>query len=340
MVDIYDRIREFSGVARLSKHEQIVKGVLMSIEDQLVERGQMLPSINQMSNELGFARKTIDKAYGELKDRGLVESRNRRGFFVSTESVDQTVRVALVMYEFRPFQEVFYNVFRQSVGENVQVDTFFHHNNLAVFEDIVSKVSGRYGLYVVAPIVERRVPKILGQLMENRLLLIDRYINISEHKAHVIQEFEESTFAILSSKLDRISKYRRVEVFFRQDAEAAYPQEILSACRRFSTLNRIQLKIHDRYASGTLEKNVLYLTIGDNDLWSLLEDCIDRGFVLGEDIGILSHNESRIKKIVHGGISTWSTDFGQMAEVAARFVLERKPERITIPTVFIDRNSF
>ncbi len=327
-------------MARLSKHEQIVKGVLMSIEDQLVERGQMLPSINQMSNELGFARKTIDKAYSELKDRGLVESRNRRGFFVSTESVDQTVRVALIMYEFRPFQEVFYNVFRQSVGENVQVDTFFHHNNLSVFEDIIAKVTGRYGLYVVAPIVDRRVPKILSQLIDNRLLLIDRFVNLGEGRPHVIQEFEESTFAMLSSLLDRVAGYKRVEIFFRQDTEAAYPKEILSACRRFCTLNRIKLKIHDRYASGTLEKNVLYLTIGDNDLWSLLEDCIDRDFVLGEDIGVLSHNESRIKKIVHGGVSTWSTDFSKMAEVAARFVLERKPERVTIPTVFIDRNSF
>lgn len=340
MIDIYNRIREFSGVARLSKHEQIVKGVITSIEDRLVERGQILPSINKMSSELGYARKTIDKAYGELKDRGLVESRNRRGFFVSTESIDQTVRVALVMYEFRPFQEMFYNVFRQSVGENVQVDTFFHHNNLSVFEDIITKITGRYGLYVIAPIVAREVPGILEQLIDNRLLLIDRFVDLGHGRPHVIQEFEDSTFELLSGLLDRIRKYKRIELFFRQDAAAAYPTEILSACRRFCSRNGVRLKIHDRYVIDSVEREVLYLTIGDNDLWSLLEDCIDRGYVLGEDIGILSHNESRIKKIVHGGISTWSTDFGQMAEVAARFVLERKPERITIPTEFIDRGSF
>jgi len=340
MVDIYNRIREFSGVARLSKHEQIVKGVLTSIEDQLVERGEMLPSINQMSNELGYARKTIDKAYGELKDRGLVESRNRRGFFVSTDSVDRTVRVALILYEFRPFQEMFYNVFRRSVGENVQVDTYFHHNNLSVFEDIITKVCGSYGLYVVAPIVDRRVPRILGQLLTNRLLLIDRYVDLGENGPHVIQEFEKSTFSLLSSLLERIKSYKRMEIFFRQDAEAAYPTEILSACRRFCRMNGIRLKVHDRYKSGSLEREVLYLTIGDNDLWSLLEDCIDRNYVLSKDVGILSHNESRIKKIVHGGVSTWSTDFGRMAEQAARFVLERKSERITIPTKFTDRGSF
>lgn len=340
MVSIYNRIKALAEVSRLSKHEQIVKGVITSIEDRLVERGQILPSINQMSNELGYARKTIDKAYGELKDRGLVESKNRRGFFVSSEFTDQVVRVALVLYEFRPFQEVFYNVFRQSVGDNVQVDTYFHHNNLSVFEDIINKISGRYGLYIVAPIVDRKVPEILGQLIDRRLLLVDRHLDLGEDRPYVAQEFDESTFNTLSGLLNRIRNYKRMEIFFHEDPAAAYPAEILSACRRFCTRNKIELKIRDRYLRDSLEREVLYLTIGDNDLWTLLEDCIDRGYVLGKDLGILSHNESRIKKIIHGGISTWSADFGEMAEAAARFVLERKPERIIIPTKFIDRKSF
>jgi len=193
MVEIYQRIREFAEIPRLSKHEQIVNGLITSIEDGVVERGQMLPSINQLAGALGFARKTIDRAYGELKDRGLVESRNRRGYFVSTEDVEQSVRVALVLYEFRSFQEMFYNVFRASLGGNVQVDTFFHHNNLSVFEDIIAKVAGRYGVYVVAPIMDRKVGKILGQLMENRLLLIDRHLPTKTDWPRVTQEFEDAT---------------------------------------------------------------------------------------------------------------------------------------------------
>lgn len=338
MVEIYNRIREFSNVSRLSKHEQIVNGILTSIEDQVVERGQILPSINQMSMELGFARKTVDKAYGELKDRGLVESRNRRGFFVSTQAVEQTVRVALLLYEFRPFQEMFYNVFRQSVGENVQVDTYFHHNNLSVFEDIIGKINGRYGLYVIAPIIDEKVPNILAQLIDNRLLLIDRYVATKAKVSYVIQEFERPTYEILATLEPRLRRYERIELFFQE--HQPYPVGILTACKDFCRKHHLQLEVKDRYVQGSLARGVLYLTVGDADLWTLLEDCIDRGYVLGKDLGILSHNESRIKKIVHGGVSTWSTDFGLMAERAARFVLERKPEEVIIPTVFIDRKSF
>ncbi len=338
--EVIDKVRTFSSIANLSKHEQVVKGVITAIEDQVVERGQILPSINKMSNELGFARKTIDKAYRELKDRGLVESRNRKGFFVSTESTDQTVRVALVLYEFRPFQEKFYNVFRGSLGANVQVDTFFHHNDLSTFEDIVVKVTGHYGLYVVAPIVHQSVPTILEPLNDSRLLLIDRFVKMTKQQAFVVQEFEHSTREIFEGMVKRLERYDRLELFFRTDAAAAYPPEILLALRSVCQRFNLRLVVKEQYESGSLEKGVLYLTIGDNDLWSLLEDCIDRGYTLGEEVGVLSHNESRIKKIVHGGVSTWSTDFSQMAKLAAHFVLNRESAKITLPTKFIDRNSF
>lgn len=337
MVEIYQRIREFAEVPQLSKHEQIVNGLIASIEDRVVERGQLLPSINQMAGELGFARKTIDRAYGELKYRGLVESRNRRGYFVSTEDVEQSIRVALILYEFRPFQEMFYNVFRSSLGERVQIDTFFHHNNINVFKDTVTNIAGRYGMYVIAPIVNEKVDKILRLLPENRLLLIDRFLPTRAAVAHVTQEFEQSTYHILCELKSTIKQYTRIVLFFRVATD--YPAGILTAFTRFCNELDIDLLVKEQYQPGSVEREVLYVTVGDSDLWTLLEDCIDQKLVLGKDVGILSHNESRIKRIVHGGVSTWSTDFSKMAERAAQYVLERAVLQETIPTVFIDRGS-
>ncbi|MEL6356681.1 MAG: GntR family transcriptional regulator, partial [Bacteroidota bacterium] len=137
---------------------------------------------------------------------------------------------------------------------------------------------------------------------------------------------------------EKVIHYQCVVLFFREKTD--YPPGILRAFRRFCKEQRIPCKVLDHYEPGTVEKSCLYVTIGDSDLWTILEDCIDQALVLGQDVGILSHNESRIKRIVHGGISTWSTDFSRMAERAASFVLEREPTQETIPTVFIDRGSF
>ena len=71
----------------------------------------------------------------------------------------------------------------------------------------------------------------------------------------------------------------------------------------------------------------------------MLKDCIAKGFQLGKDVGILSHNDDVVKEIICGGITTYSTDFKKMAEVAATFVLDREKIQTTVPTELIRRNS-
>ena len=127
---VYEKILELEEVSGLSKHEQLVGGIINAINDRAVSRGNMLPSVNEMVKELGFASKTIVKAYAELKDRGLVASKKRVGYFVANEATEQTVKVALLLYAFHPFQEIFYNAFRTGLGDNIQVDVFFHHSNM------------------------------------------------------------------------------------------------------------------------------------------------------------------------------------------------------------------
>jgi DNA-binding LacI/PurR family transcriptional regulator len=71
----------------------------------------------------------------------------------------------------------------------------------------------------------------------------------------------------------------------------------------------------------------------------MLKDCIAKGLDPGKDVGILSHNDDMVKEIICGGITTYSTDFRQMAEEAATFVTSGKPVRKIIPTVLIRRKS-
>ncbi|MEL7340305.1 MAG: winged helix-turn-helix domain-containing protein, partial [Bacteroidota bacterium] len=79
---LYDEIYELQAINSLSKHEQLVQGVINAIDHSILHRNDKLPSINQMVAELGYARKTIVKAYEELKDRGIVESKKLKGYYV------------------------------------------------------------------------------------------------------------------------------------------------------------------------------------------------------------------------------------------------------------------
>ena len=150
MDSLFDKIRAIKLVKNISKHEQIVQGVINAIDCKILVINDALPSLGKMKRGLGFAEKTIVKAYAELKSRGIIEAKKRRGYYIIDNRTKQAVRVLLLMYGLNIFQKVFYHAFKQGLGENVRVDTFFHHNNLQVFKKFISDNLGKYSMFVIA----------------------------------------------------------------------------------------------------------------------------------------------------------------------------------------------
>jgi DNA-binding transcriptional regulator YhcF (GntR family) len=337
MRDVCQQIHELEGIPGLSKHEQFVQGMINAINEKIVCKGDTLPSVNSLIKNLGFARETIAKGYKELIKRGLVEPRNRMGFFVANEDTEQLMKVALLLYAFDTFQETFYKTFRSKLGKSVHVDVFFHHNNIEIFENIVSNVKGKYGMYVIAPIPHPKTAEILSTLPLNKFLMIDRYEHIEGDFSYLTQEFEESSYKAFADLSATIRHFDEMIFYYRPASDT--PIEILQAFKKFIRDYKIKGKIKTEYIQGSIEKGKVYYTINNAELWMMLKDCKIKKLKLGKDVGILSHNDDVVKEIICDGITTYSTDFKLMAEKAAEFVLTRKKVREIIPTVLIRRNS-
>ena len=337
MNDVYKQIYEMEGVSGVSKHDQLVNGILNAIQNKALAQGDMLPSVNNLINEFGFARETIAKAYKDLVKRGIVESKNRIGFYVSNCDIKQHLKVALVLFAFDAFQETFYKVFRSKLGKGVHIDVFFHHNNIDVLESTIQNIRGRYGLFVVAPIPHKRTAGILANLPMDRFLMIDRYEKIAGDHSYIAQEFDRSTYAVFEELKDTIKGYDAIIYYHRPAADT--PIEILHAFKSFVKAHKIKYEIRTEYIPGTLEKGNVYFTINNTELWSMLKDCKVKKLKPGKDVGILSHNDDVVKEMIFDGITTYSTDFTVMAEKAAEFVLTRKKIQEIIPTVLIRRKS-
>ena len=303
MENVFDKIRELGEIPDYSKHEQLVNGVINAIDDKLISQGTKLPSVNEMMKEFGYANKTIVKAYQELKDRGLVDSKNRLGYFVATEATYQTMKVALLLYAFHPFQENFYNAFKAELGENTHVDVFFHHSNIEVFETILGNIRGRYGMYVIAPIPHPKTKGILNSVSREKLLLVDRYENLGGQFSHITQEFEIATYMALKKLAARLEAFQSITLFYKPDSD--YPVEVLRAFQQFIKDYDIKGRVLEKYEAGSLQKNQVYFTIGDSDLWRILKDCKQQQLQPGEDIGIISNNDGPAKEIIFDGITTF-----------------------------------
>lgn len=68
-----------SGVAI---YEQIIKGVEKLIHCGGLEKDQKLPSVRELSAELGVNPNTIQKAYSVLEQKGMIYSIKGRGSFI------------------------------------------------------------------------------------------------------------------------------------------------------------------------------------------------------------------------------------------------------------------
>ncbi len=337
MKAIYEQINQLEGTPGLSKHEQLVQGMINAINGKVVVKGDLLPSVNNMMKELGFARETIAKGYKELAARGLVEPKKNLGFYVANENMEGKIKIALLLFAFDSFQESFYKTFRSKLGKTAQIDVFFHHNNITVFENIVSTIRGKYGMYVIAPIPHKKTAEILQTLPLDKFLMVDRYEKIAGDYSYITQEFEQSSYRAFAALAETIKGFDEMVFYHRPAADT--PVEILNAFKKFIKNYKIKADIRPEYLPGSIEKGKAYFTINNAELWEMLRDCKTKKLKIGKDVGILSHNDDVVKEIICDGITTYSTDFKLMAEKAAEFILTRKKIQEIIPTVLIRRKS-
>jgi DNA-binding transcriptional regulator YhcF (GntR family) len=337
MATIFEKIQELEDMPSYSKHDQFVQGIINAIDEKIAVTGTSLPSVNMMIRELGFARETVMKGYRELIGRGIVESKNRQGYFVANGDTEQTLKVALLMYLIDSFQEQFYKAFRKELGPNVHIDVFFHHGNMAIFETILHMIRGKYGMYVVAPIPHPHTKELLNMIPRTRLLMFDRYEPLDGEFNHVTQEFAQASYAAFAELAESIKKFD--EMIFFHTPGSLDPIEIIKSYKKFAKDYKINARILPHYIPGTVEKGKVYFTLSNAELWELLNDCNAAKLKPGKDVGILSHNDEPVKALVCGGITTYSTDFALMGKRAAQAIISREKIQETIPTRLVKRKT-
>jgi len=320
-----------------TKHNQIVDGIMSAISDKVVKKGDVLPSVNTLIGKLSVARMTAVRALEGLKERGIIESENRVGYFVKSDNVKQELKVMLFLTEFNVYHEVLYNELKDQLNDmQISIDLFFHHCNPGVFRSIIKDNLGLYGLYIVTGFDHPEVKKSLKLIPSRKLLQLARP-SVLETSSFVSQDFYNEVVEALRSITNKILCYRKFVLIF--NAKGRHPKMIRKAFEDYCLQVELQHEIIDQLTNQKIAKNTAYLVIDDYDLIELVKASEAKGFQLGKDVGVLSYNDTPMKEIIRNGISVISSDFSQMGKLAADFIKTQKPVRATIPTKIILRNS-
>lgn len=327
------QIQEKAGIP---KYKQIVSSIENAITFKKVKKGDKLPSINSIKNKHKLSRDTVLIAYNELKTRGIIQSIPGKGYYVNSESVHITQKVFLLFDELNAFKEDLYKALIKNLGENIEVDIFFHHFNYEVFKKLIFDNTGKYHTYIIMPAKLKGIAHILENLPEEKVYLLDQTNNELKKYPAIYQPFEKDIFNGLLKGIDLIRKYDRLIFLFQEDKQ---PNGLLKGFEKFCKMNRINGTSIDSLDDFTIEKGDAFIIPDDRNLIRIIKKTKELRFKIAKDIGIISYNDTLLKEIVENGITTISTDFKAMGKKLASMILNNEKEKIENKNNLIIRNS-
>lgn len=332
-IDTFKTILEFND--QNLKYKQVEESIKKAIMEGTIKLGEILPSVNDMSKGLGLSRDTVYKAYVSLKRQRLIESVPNRGYFVRKPGC----KVFLLLDTFKAYKEVLYHSLRNELPSDVTIDIRFHHYNINVFETSIKESLGHYSKYVIMNFDDPKVEKIINKIPREKLLLIDWNINASDSENKIWQDFGQGVYDALLEHIGKIRKYEKFVLLFPEFTD--HPKETMDYFEKFCDDNNIAKQIVRHTQDFNIKFGELYLLVSDRTLAMFLDQCQAKGLVPGKSVGVISYNETPMKKYVSDGITVLSTDFELMGRTAADFVLGNGPDpiNIKIPTRILLRNS-
>ncbi|OBX27013.1 DNA-binding transcriptional regulator YhcF (GntR family) [Gelidibacter algens] len=315
------------------KYQQIVNAINDSISKDLISIGYTLPSVNSICKDCKLSRDTVFKAYSILKDAGVIEAVPNKGYYVASK----TKKVLLVLDTLKAYKEVLYHSFTNNLPDTIITDVQFHHYNIDNFKTIINNNIGKYYKYVVMGFDNKTIPSILSKISDDKLLLIDWKINATKENNYVYQDFGPSFLNSLEQGLELFKKYK--EIHFLYPSFTNHPIETVEYFKKFCKKNQFDFKMITNSKEFNVERNVAYISVSDRMLGLFLEQCRDKEFEPGVDVGFLSYNETPMKKFIYKGITVVSTDFKELGTKAAEFIMEDKQIQYLVPTKLIIRDS-
>lgn len=335
--------------SRVPKYKQIVDSIIYNISIGNLQINQKIPSINMFSEDFYISRDTVEKAYNILKERKVITSIKGKGYYITRTNLVSKTTILFLINKLSPYKMTTYNSFVNSIGANSNTDLLIYHCDETLFLNLLDKNKEDYDYYVIMPHFKtedlkhvsytEEVVKAIKKIPNEKLIIMDNIkLGMDGQIVEIYQDFEDDIYSALKEGLSKIINYEKLILIYPDKAVYPYPRRILHGFRKFCVEYSLHFEIlNEVYDDMILKKGDLFITIEESDLVSLVKQIRDSSFTIGENIGIISYNDTPLKELL--GITVISTDFKVMGESASRMIMNNEKGKIKVPFNFIDRNS-
>ncbi len=330
----------------------VYKQVISQIEQKIISGefapGTQLPSMNVLAASLDISKETIKKAYAILRDRGVVEPRQGKGFYVRGNEGDRPLRILLLFDKLSSYKHVLFQSFIDKIGKDAEVTIRIHNQNLDVLEFFIDEDVDNFDYYLVTPHFpldapsQNRMLSLLKRIPNRKLIIVDRNLpDLPGNYGAVYQDFSTDITHALAEGLEKLKKFSKLNVVVMPNS--LYAGQIITGIEDFCAKNSLDVEFHNGVSDEIVRSNEVYLMLNsqhDSGLLRFASIAKDKGLVMGEDVSIISYNDFPINEIILNGLTAASTDFEQMGELAAKMILDKTLVKVKCDFRLIRRSTF
>ena len=255
---------------------------------------------------------------------------------MSSTKIEVVYRILLLFGIPSLFKEDISNSLIQSLGNGVTVDILFHGADPETLDLLLDKVAGKYSVYVIIPSVNCNIESKLKRL-GGKVILADYYVDSLIGKfSSVTQDFANDTYDALESCLPAIRRYK--EIILVQNSRFE-PMSRMDGIKRFCATYNFEVGYIKTMENLPIKQGAIYLTPEDREIVFILTAMEKQNLVIGRDFGLITFNETVLKKVISGGLTTLSTDFVQMGRTIAELIRQPGIRTVHNPWKLIMRNT-
>lgn len=315
------------------KYQQLANAIIDAIHAGKIKKDEVLPSLNELSYEFEISRDTAARGYKYLKDVGVLGSVPGKGYFIKSADIGVQLKVFLLFNKLSPHKKIIYDSIVTSLNQQASIDLYIYDNNFSFFKKLLTGKRDGYTHYVIIPhFIEggENAHEIINTIDKDKLILLDKLTpNVTGEFGAIFENFEKDIFEALKQALPRLSKYHTLKIIFPKDSY--FPREILDGFIRFCDTYAFSSKVVHNILEEEIGPGEVFINLMEDDLVRLIEKILAMKLVVGHDVGVISYNETPLKKIILEGITTMSTDFKMMGEETAKMILGGTRKHIEVP---------
>ena len=314
-------------------YKQLVEQFESAIHSGILHEGDLLPSMNEYAWELEISKETIKKAYGILRDKGLLVSIQGKGFYVAdlNDQYQYKNSILLLFDKLTIYNNAIYNSLVEELSESYDITMLTHNQNLESLEHYLDKYLDKFDYYVICPHFpldeksQSTTVRLLSRIPRRKLIMVDHWVKeVSGSYSVVYQDYENDIYNCLKNELERLKDVSVMKIVILQSS--LYGQIVSKGIARFCQDFGLQYEVHNSIPKNISPKDAFLILTSqlDSNMAELLREIKESNLKVGKDVFIISYNEFDLCEVIFNGLTTVSADFKKMGQLVSNIILNKK----------------